>query len=130
MNPDLRWKTRAFAAYVILSNSLGNLFLALGMRSSAEVSSALSFLAANFNPLVMLGIALLISWMLSRMAMFSWADLTYVLPVTAFGYVVSAVLGWAFLAETITPVRWAGTLLIVAGTVLVGLGDPHAEKKT
>ena len=130
MHPDLRWKTRAFAAFVILSNSFGNLFLALGMRTSAEVSSPLSFVTAIFNPVVMLGIAFLISWMLTRMAMLSWADLTYVLPVTAFGYVVSALLGWAFLAEMITPVRWAGTLLIVAGTVLVGLGDPHAEKKS
>jgi drug/metabolite transporter (DMT)-like permease len=87
-------------------------------------------LVAIFNPLVLLGIVLLIAWLLTRMAMLSWADLTYVLPVTAFGYVVSAILGWAFLAETITPVRWAGTLLIVAGTVLVGLGDPHAEKQS
>lgn len=130
MNPDLRWKTRAFAAFVILSNSFGNLFLAIGMRASAEVNAPLAFLAAIFNPFVMLGIGLLISWLLSRMAMLSWADLTYVLPVTAFGYVVSAILGWAFLAEVITPVRWAGTLLIVAGTVLVGLGDPHAERKS
>jgi uncharacterized membrane protein len=129
MDAKLVWKTRAFAAFVILSNSFGNLFIAQGMHASAEVDSPLAILRAIFNPFVMLGIVLLISWLLTRMAMLSWADLTYVLPVTAFGYVVSAVLGWAFLAETITPVRWAGTLLIVAGTVLVGLGDPHAEKK-
>jgi len=130
MNPALRWKTRAFAAFVILSNSFGNLFLATGMHASDEVDSPMAMLRAIFNPYVILGIVLLISWLLSRMAMLSWADLTYVLPVTAFGYVVSAVLGWAFLAEQITPVRWAGTLLIVAGTVLVGLGDPHAEKQS
>jgi drug/metabolite transporter (DMT)-like permease len=64
------------------------------------------------------------------MAMLSWADLTYVLPVTALGYVISAILGWAFLAETITAARWAGVFLIVAGTTLVGLGDPHAERKS
>jgi uncharacterized membrane protein len=130
MDPKLAWKTRAFAAFVILSNSFGNLFLAKGMHASAEVDSPRAFVTAIFSPLVLLGIALLIAWLLTRMAMLSWADLTYVLPVTAFGYVVSAVLGWAFLAETITPVRWAGTLLIVAGTLLVGLGDPHAEKKS
>lgn len=130
MDSKLVWKTRAFAAFVILSNSFGNLFLAKGMHASAEVDSPLAILTAIFNPFVMLGIVLLISWLLSRMAMLSWADLTYVLPVTAFGYVVSAILGWAFLAETITPVRWTGTLLIVAGTVLVGLGDPHVEKQS
>ena len=128
MTPQLVWKTRAFAAFVILSNSFGNLFLAQGMKASDEVASPLSFLSAMANPWVILGIVLLISWLLSRMAMLSWADLTYVLPVTAFGYVVSAILGRVFLNENITPVRWAGTLLIVAGTVLVGLGDPHAER--
>jgi drug/metabolite transporter (DMT)-like permease len=48
-----------------------------------------------------------------------------VLPVTSFGYVASALLGRFFLNEHITPHRWAGTLLIVAGTILVGMGT-HA----
>lgn len=124
----LRWKTRAFAAFVIFSNSFGNLFLAMGMHQSEEVSSVMNALAAIFNPFVMLGIVLLISWLLTRMAMLSWADLTYVLPVTALGYVLSAVLGLLFLHEMITPKRWAGTVLIMLGTILVGMGDPHAEK--
>ena len=67
-SPQLRWKTRAFAAFVILSNSFGNLFLAMGMHQSEEVSSVMSVLAAIFNPLVMAGIVLLISWLLTRMA--------------------------------------------------------------
>lgn len=127
MTPQLRWKTRAFAAFVILSNAFGNLFIALGMHQSKEVDSPLAFLSAIFNPFVLFGIVLLIAWLLTRMAMLSWADLTYVLPVTAFGYVVSAALGGIFLQETITPVRWAGTALIVMGTIIVGLGNPHAE---
>ena len=58
-SPQLRWKTRAFAAFVILSNSFGNLFLAMGMHQSEEVSSVMSVLAAIFNPLVM---AITASW--------------------------------------------------------------------
>jgi drug/metabolite transporter (DMT)-like permease len=34
--------------------------------------------------------------------------------------VANAAMGHYFLDERITPQRWAGTLLIVAGTVLVG----------
>jgi len=64
------------------------------------------------------------------MAMLSWADLTYVLPVTAVGYVISAILGRMFLNEQITAARWAGTLLIVTGTILVGLGpEKRPERK-
>jgi len=123
MTPALRWKTRVFALFIILSNSFGNLLLAIGMRASADVTaSPVEFIRAIFQPQVALGIILLILWLLSRMAMLSWADLTYVLPVTAVGYVLSAALGRLFLNEQITPARWAGTVLIVTGTILVGLG--------
>ncbi|MEP7353445.1 MAG: EamA family transporter [Acidobacteriota bacterium] len=135
MTPDskteasrLQWKTRLFAIIVILTNSVGNLFIFLGMRHVDDVTkSPLTMIAAIFQPQVAIGIVLLITWLLTRMMMMSWADLTYVLPITAFGYVVSALLGWLFLSEIITPARWVGTLLIVMGTVLVGLGSPHAS---
>ena len=124
----LRWKTRAFAALVIFSNAFGNFSLTWGMKHRAEglTLSPLSYLQAIFSPWVALGIALLIVWMLSRMALLSWADLSYVLPLTALGYVANALLGRFFLNEHIGAARWAGTLLIVAGTTLVGLGNPQS----
>jgi uncharacterized membrane protein len=96
------------------------------MRHGAEelTASPLSFVRAIFSPWVSLGICLLIAWMISRMLLLSWADLSYVLPVTAFGYVLNALLGRLFLDENVTPARWAGTLLIMVGVVLVGLGNP------
>ncbi len=71
------------------------------------------------DPLVALGIALLILWLLSRMALLSWADLSYVLPVTAAGYVLNVAAGRVFLGEHVSLARWAGALLIVAGVALV-----------
>ena len=132
MDSRLRWKTRAFVGIVILSNAFGNLFLTWGLRHGAGVltASPLSFIRAIFNPWVTLGICLLITWLLSKMLLLSWADLSYVLPVTAFGYVLNAALGRLVLNEQITPSRWTGVLLIVAGTVLVGVGNPsHAPKQ-
>jgi uncharacterized membrane protein len=127
MNPRLRWKTRAFAAIVILSNAFGNLSLTWGLRYGAGelTASPLTFLRAIFSPWVSLGICLLIAWLISRMFLLSWADLSYVLPVTAFGYVLTALLSRMFLGEQVTTARWAGTLLIMAGVILVGLGNPH-----
>ncbi len=120
----LEWKTRLFAAIVILSNTLGNFFIARGMRGlAAPADSPLRMLLAIFTPWVALGIVLLILWLLTRMVLLSWADLSYVLPVTSLGYVANALMGHFFLGEHITPARWGGTLLIVAGTALVGLGS-------
>ena len=132
MNPRLRWKTRAFAAIVVVSNAFGNLLLTWGMRHGAGeiTASPLSFIHAIFNPWVSSGIVLLILWMLSKVLLLSWADLSYYLPVTAVGYVLNAALGRLFLGEHITLARWAGTLLIMAGVILVGLGNPHSEEST
>ena len=51
--------------------------------------SPLPYIAALFNPWVALGVSLLIVWMLSQMTLLSWADLSYVLPVTSVGYVLA-----------------------------------------
>lgn len=84
--------------------------------------SVLNFVRVLFTPWVALGVVLLIFWLLSRMMFLSFADLSYMLPLTALGYVVNAVMGLVFLGEHITARRWGGTLLIVGGTLLVGTG--------
>jgi drug/metabolite transporter (DMT)-like permease len=122
----LRWKTRVFLALVIISQPLGNLFLTLGMKHRV-LGSPWDYLLAMFTPQVALGIVLLIVWLLSRMALLSWADLSYVLPLTAVGYIITAIFGRVVLDEQISLARWSGTLLIVAGTALVGMTDPHTS---
>jgi uncharacterized membrane protein len=80
----------------------------------------LAYLSAMLNPFVAVGITLLILWLLTRMALLSWADLSFVVPVTGIGYFLAAVLGKVFLNESISHAQWLGVLLIFAGTVMVG----------
>lgn len=80
----------------------------------------LPYLQALFNPFVALGIAMLILSLLTRMALLSVADLSFVLPLTATGYIISALLGNQFLGEAVGPHQWLGTLMIVAGVIFVG----------
>ena len=87
--------------------------------------SPVDYVVAIFDPWVTLGVALLIVWLLARMALLSWADLSYVLPVTAIGYVATALMGRFFLHEQVTPQRWAGTLLIVLGIGFVARTNPR-----
>jgi uncharacterized membrane protein len=122
----LRWKTRFFLALVIVSQPLGNLSLTLGMKHRA-LDSPLDYLVAIFSPRVTLGILLLIVWLLSRMALLSWADLSYVLPITSVGYIITTVIARVVLNEQISPTRWSGTLLIVAGTALVGMTNANTQ---
>jgi drug/metabolite transporter (DMT)-like permease len=124
----LRWKTRLFLALVITSQPLGNLSLTVGMKHRV-LQSPWDYLTAIFSPYVAVGIALLIVWLLSRMALLSWADLSYVLPLTAVGYIFTAAIGRFVLNEQISASRWSGTLLIVAGTALVGMTDSHTTQE-
>ncbi len=117
------WKTGLFTALVILSNVAGNAFLSWGMKR-APVDPALpipTFLHPFLGPSVWLGIALLIVWMLSRMTLLSWADLSFVVPITSLGYVLNVAAGAFVLGEVVDGKRWLGALLIVAGSALTGL---------
>jgi uncharacterized membrane protein len=53
------------------------------------------------------------------MSLLSVADLSFVLPVTSAGYVISTLLGWLFLHESVSGSRWAGAVLISLGAALV-----------
>jgi uncharacterized membrane protein len=123
----LRIKTWTCAVVVVCANVFGNFFLKLGMP--AELATPLDYITVLFRPTVALGVALLILWMLSRMALLSWADLSYVLPVTSIGYVLVAVVGRVLLNEQITSRRWTGILLIMAGVALVSGGAPRTERE-
>lgn len=122
-----RSRTLLLVVSVIFFNAVGNLVLTLGLKQVPEHlgMNPLGYIEAMVHPAVAAGIALLIMWLLTRMALMSWADLSFVLPVTAAGYVLATVLGHLFLNETVSPERWAGTLLIFAGASLVGLSASH-----
>ncbi|HSM87347.1 MAG TPA: hypothetical protein VLT16_14415 [Candidatus Limnocylindrales bacterium] len=105
---------------VILSNVLGNLALSHGMRHSGAVVSAspLDYLRALARPWTVAGVVILIVWMVTDLALLSRADLSFVLPVTAGGYVLIALAGHFWLGERISVLRWAGIAAITVGVVL------------
>jgi len=126
-----RFKTRIFTAIVVATNVLGNSFLSRGMQSVGELVSLspIPYIRALFNPWVALGTSLLIVWLLSTMALLSWADLSYVLPVTSMAYVLVALVGRFILHEAVSVAHWAGILLIMAGVSLVGSTNPNTAGK-
>ncbi len=109
---------------VMLTASVGDTLLSHGMAQVGPVSLAHLglLLAAIRNPWVITGILCLLGFFASYLTALSWADLTFVLPATAFGYVVVALLSRFWLHETITLYRWAGILLIVCGVGFVANG--------
>jgi drug/metabolite transporter (DMT)-like permease len=113
----LRAKSWVCAAVVVASNVSGNFLLKAGMPT--ELAGPLDYITVLFRPMVALGVCLLILWLTSRMTLLSWADLSYVLPVTSVNYVLVALAGRWLLHEQITTRRWTGIALIMAGVALV-----------
>jgi drug/metabolite transporter (DMT)-like permease len=109
---------------VMLTASVGDTLLSHGMTQVGPVTLAHLglLLHAIRNPWVIIGILCLLGFFASYLTALSWADLTFVLPSTAFGYIVVAFLARFWLHEPITPYRWAGILLIVCGVGFVANG--------
>jgi drug/metabolite transporter (DMT)-like permease len=123
---------------VIIFGAFGDCSLSRGMKQVGEISLThwQKIFVALTNPWVVVGILLLLGFFASYLTSLSWADLTYVLPATAVGYVLIALLARFFLHEEVSVVRWIGIALIVAGVGFVASGShttqhpegPQSEK--
>jgi drug/metabolite transporter (DMT)-like permease len=108
---------------------LGDACLSQGMKNMPAITLAhpVSLIAAVFTPWIAVGIALLIGFFASYLTALSWADLTFVLPATAFGNVIVALLSRFWLHEPISVQRWAGIALITVGVGFVANGPSLTE---
>lgn len=114
---------------------LGDTCLSLGMTRLPAISTAHpgalagQLIGAVFTPWIAGGIALLIGFFASYLTALSWADLTFVLPATAFGNVIVALLARFWLHEPISLERWAGIVLITIGVGFVAQGPARTESE-
>jgi drug/metabolite transporter (DMT)-like permease len=106
---------------VVLTASFGDALLRRGMLQvgPADIHHLGLLLHALANPNIMIGIVLLIGFFATYMTALSWADLTFVMPATAFGNVVVALISRFFLHEHLSPSRWVGILLLTSAVGFV-----------
>jgi drug/metabolite transporter (DMT)-like permease len=116
-------------AFVTVSAPLGDSFLDRGMKQIGPVSldHATVLLHAVATPWVLGGILLLIGFFASWLTALSWADLTYVLPVTSFANVIVALLARFWRHEEISLSRWLGIFLITTAVGFVMRGPSYTE---
>ncbi len=125
-------KTLIVLFFAIVCQTLGDVCLTKGMKSIGEVNTLdpVQLIQLGFqvftNPYIWLGITILTIFYFLYLAALSWADLSYVLPVTAFGYTLNAAMAKYFLHEHISLTRWLGTLVICFGVAIVS----RTEQKT
>ena len=114
--------------FVVVFGTVGEIFVSRAMKETGEVKdfrpSALIavILRALRSRWMWLGVAMMTIGFFSLLAVFSVANVSFVVPVTALSYVVGAVGGRFFLGERVSLQRWIGILLVCAGVVLVLIG--------
>jgi uncharacterized membrane protein len=103
----------------------GHVFLAKGMRPVGDLTEASRdrvggmVTRAVSNPWLIFGVVLQASFFFIYLALLTRADVSLILPLMAIDYIVVAVLAHYMLGEVVTPARWAGMGLIVAGVGLL-----------
>jgi drug/metabolite transporter (DMT)-like permease len=121
-------KTAVVLITAIVAQALGDVCLTKGMKaiSSLETANSETFsqvahiaLQAIQSPMVWIGTLLLIVFFSLFSAALSWADLSFVLPATAFGYVLNVAAGSYFLGESVSNRRWLGAGVITLGVLFV-----------
>ena len=124
-------KTAAVLITAMIAQAFGDVFLTKGMKAiatleasgggfSESVSQVLHIaLQALQSPMVWVGTLLLLVFFGLFSAALSWADLSFVLPATAFGYVLNVAAGHYFLNEVVSNRRWAGAGIITLGVLFV-----------
>lgn len=106
----------------VVFGALGDVSLSKGMKAvnAMDTGGVLgTFIATMTNPYVILGIGLLITFLLLYLASLSWEELSYVLPLTAADYVLVTLFAYFLLKEDVSPMRWAGSVLVAIGIGLV-----------
>ena len=126
-HPRLSFQQYLILAIVSVSIPIGDGCLRRGMASMPPIALThpTALIGAVFTPWIMLGIALLIGYFASYLTALSWADLTYVMPATAMGNVILALLAHFWLHEQISWMRWVGVVLVTVGVGFVANGPAN-----
>ena len=76
-------------------------------------------LAIASSPFVWLGLAIYGASMLAWLWVLSKVDVSVTYPFVGISFLLTAAMGWFVLHENITALRIAGTVLVIAGCILI-----------
>jgi drug/metabolite transporter (DMT)-like permease len=119
------FKTLIIMLMAVTAGTVGDILLAKGMKEMGDVSTMnlRGILDAAFRamttPKIIVGTTMLALFFFLWLAVLSWEDLSVALPMQALNYVLVAFLSQYFLNEVVSPLRWAGTILVCIGVMMI-----------
>src|SRR5207244_3385065 len=98
-------KTAVVLILAIFAQVAGNICLSKGMHGIENESLQATLLQIAQNPMIWLGMLGLAIFFVLYTAALSWADLSFILPATSFGYVLNVACANYFLNEHVSLTR-------------------------
>lgn len=118
-------KTMIVMFLAVSAGTVGDILLAKGMKEMGDISAMNlrgimdTAYRALTNPKLIIGTSMLAVFFFLWLAVLSWEDLSVALPMQALNYVLVAFLSQYFLGEVVSPLRWAGTVLVCIGVMMI-----------
>ncbi|HEX8816449.1 MAG TPA: EamA family transporter [Terriglobales bacterium] len=128
MNTSLAYAWAA-VAIIVLASTAGDVLLARAMKQVGDVgalwqSRGLFAVVGRVmtNPCFFIGVAAMATAFYSLMFGLSWGDVSLVVPASSsLTFVTNAIAARIFLHEKVDRRRWAATLFVAAGVVLLAI---------
>ena len=117
-----------FFFFIVVFGTTGEIFMSRAMKETGEVKDfrPAALVESIFRALrvrwMWFGVGMMAIGFFSLLAVLSFENVSFVVPVTALSYVVGALGGRFFLGERVSLQRWTGILLVCAGVTLVLIG--------
>ena len=106
----------------VLLNCMAQLCMKKGMMGVGEIT-AQGFISAIHNMIISgylwLSLICYAVSILLWMVVLSKVDVSYAYPFLSIGYILSAVVGYYFFGEAVTPIRIIGIIVICIGVVFI-----------
>ena len=113
----------------LVLEAVGVVFLSRGLKQIGEVEKLTAQEVARVvrrgavNPSILLGVALETIFFGALLYLLSQRDVSLIWPLTALGFVLTAIAAKFILHEDIHWIRWMGVALIVIGAALVSYSE-------
>ena len=123
-----------FLLCALVFEAIGVVLLSKGLKQIGELQSYTVVEIGRLigrgvaNPWILLGTALETAFFVMLLVLLKKNDVSLIWPLTSLGFVLTALTARDLNQETVSPLRWAGVVLIVIGAGLVAWSEKSKER--
>ncbi len=114
----------ALVSINIVFNVMGQLLLKHGMNKLGNFDISLQalvpvFIRAFLSPYILMGLACYVTGFLIWLIVLAKAEVSFAYPLISLGYILTALLGWLLLGESVTWMRLTGIIVTCLGVFII-----------